>query len=52
MNKTYFAAILLGLTVAARVAGFIPQEVYEPLMGLFGATGLAALRHAVSKGVK
>ena len=47
--KTYaFAAAIAGVTFA-KAMGWITLELYEIILGLLGAGGLAALRAGVTK---
>ena len=47
--KTYIMAGLIALAVFAKTLGWIDQQTFEILLGLFGAGGLAALRAGVTK---
>lgn len=47
--KTYIVAGLIGLTTAAKALGWIDDTVYQVVLGLLGAGGLAALRAGVTK---
>ncbi len=48
-KKTYATAIILALATLARGMGWIDQEQFEVILGLFGSLGLAALRAGVAK---
>ncbi|MCL4500445.1 MAG: hypothetical protein M1438_01150 [Deltaproteobacteria bacterium] len=48
-KKTYIAAGLIGLVTVARVLGWIDDALYQTLLALLGAGGLAALRAGVTK---
>lgn len=47
--KTYFSAAILAILTGLKAAGVIDDVVYQSLMALAGAFGLAALRSAVQK---
>lgn len=49
-KKTYILAAIAGLLTVAHALGWITSEVYQTLMGLVGAGGLATLRQGVKKG--
>ena len=48
-KKTYLFAIAIGALTAFKAMGWIDHAVYDVLLGLFGAGGLAALRAGVNK---
>jgi len=48
-HKTYIMAGLIGLATVAKTLGWIDNTVYEIVLGLLGAGGLAALRAGVAK---
>jgi len=48
-SKTYIVAIFIGVATIAHNLQWIDDTVYQWLLGLMGAGGLAALRAAVSK---
>jgi hypothetical protein len=45
--KTYLFASLIAAATVAHSLGYIDNTLYQALLGLFGAGGLAALRAAV-----
>ena len=47
--KTYICAAAIGVLTGLHYAGVIDQTLYQTLVGLFGAGGLASLRAGVSK---
>lgn len=47
--KTYIVAGLIGLATVAHTLGWIDDTVYQVILGLLGAGGLAALRAGVTK---
>ena len=48
-KKTYAVAGALALVVFARALGWLDDGIYQNLLGLLGAGGLAALRAGVTK---
>lgn len=48
-KKTYILAAIAGLLTVVHSLGWISAEVYQTLMGLVGAGGLATLRAGVTK---
>ena len=48
-KKTYLIAVLVGFATIAHNLQWIDDTVYQWLLGLMGAGGLATLRAAVSK---
>lgn len=48
-KKTYLMAGLIGVATMVRALGWIDDSVYQALLGLLGAGGLAALRAGVTK---
>lgn len=48
-KKTYIVAILVSLVILANQLGYLDVETTNILLGLLGASGLAALRAGVSK---
>lgn len=48
-KKTYILAAALGLATFARVMGWLDDSLYQTILGLLGAGGLAALRAGVTK---
>jgi hypothetical protein len=48
-RKSYITAVLVGGVVVARYLGYLTPEVYELLLGLLGASGLATLRAGMAK---
>jgi len=47
--KTYLVAACVGVATMAKVLGWIDSAAYETILGLLGASGLAALRAGVTK---
>jgi hypothetical protein len=47
--KTYICAGVIAIATFAYAMKWIDQTVYNTILGLFGAGGLAALRSAVNK---
>ena len=47
--KTYTSAALIAFVVFAHTMGWISDQVFQLLLGLLGAGGLAALRAGVTK---
>lgn len=47
--KTYIVAAVLAAAVFAHSMGWIDDQVFQVIVGLCGAGGLAALRMGVSK---
>ena len=45
--RTYIFAGLLGLATVAHALGWVDDSVYQTLVGLFGAGGLAGLRAGI-----
>lgn len=48
-KRTYIVAGVVAVVVFLHQAGFIDQQAYETLLGLFGAAGLATLRLSLKK---
>lgn len=48
-RKTYLIAAAVAVVVFARMAGLIDEGVYQVVLGLLGAGGLATLRAGMSK---
>jgi hypothetical protein len=48
-KKTYIVAGLIGLAAGARALGWLDDGIYQMILGLLGAGGLAALRDGVTK---
>lgn len=47
--KTYVTAALIIALAVAKGLGYVPQDLYETLLGLLLGTGMAALRAGVKK---
>lgn len=47
-KKTYTVVVVLLATIAAYNNGFIDETMYEMLLAVLGATGLATLRDGVN----
>lgn len=45
-KKTYICAVLIAVLTAGHYIGWIDAQMYQTLIGLFGAGGLASLRAA------
>lgn len=48
-KKTYICAGALALATFAKAMGWIDETIFQALLGLAGAGGLAALRAGVTK---
>ena len=48
-KKTYLVALGVAIATAAHQLGWIDATVYQTILGLLGAGGLAALRSGVGK---
>lgn len=48
-NKTYLVATGLAIATFLRAIGYLDQEIYEAILGVAGALGLASLRAGVAK---
>lgn len=46
-KKTYILAILIGVMSAAKALGWINESIFQTLMGILGASGLATLRSSI-----
>jgi hypothetical protein len=51
-KKTYIVGFLIAVVTFVHQMGWIEPGVYQTIMGLLGAGGLAALRAGVNKGGK
>jgi len=47
-KKTYFVALLIGITAVLQYYGIFEQDVAEMIFGLLGAAGLGTLRNGVA----
>jgi hypothetical protein len=48
-SKTYIVAGLLGLVTAGKFLGFVPAPLADLLTNMLIGTGMATLKHAISK---
>ena len=49
-KKTYLVALGVAIATAAHQLGWIDTALYQTILGLLGAGGIAALRSGVNKG--
>ncbi len=47
-KKSYLVAVALFALGGLHAMGFIPDEIYQAIIGMLGGLGLATLRNAVS----
>ena len=47
--KTYIVAAAMAAATAAKALGWIDEAVFQTVMGLLGASGVATLRAGVAK---
>lgn len=48
-KKTYIIAVAIFVLGGLKATGYIDEDAYQSLVGLFGAAGLATLRHGIDK---
>jgi hypothetical protein len=46
-NKTYIIAVLIALATGVKYLGYIDDTLYQTIIGVLGAGGLATMRKSV-----